>query len=168
MSYDFRVYASEPLRADALVELLASMSGLTIASDVSVDMSTIFVPVHYKGRYVFTIDGPQREDAADIPPAATASILGLSHSYEVSVEGSDPKDVPVAWRFVKKLAKAACGVAIDLQTDEHWPRTPLRKATRPVKDVEIDLVSIYWYYRLDEAPTDLISAFSPAGQNLSP
>ncbi|WP_314325732.1 hypothetical protein [Paenarthrobacter ilicis] len=159
MSYDFRVYASEPLGADALVELVASMPGLAIASDVTVDMSTVFVPVYCKGRYVFTIDGPQSEDAGDIPPVVTAGVLGISHSYDVSVEGSEPKDFPAAWRFAKKLAKAASGVAVDLQTSEHWPKTSMRKAARPAKDVEIDLVSIYWYYLLDEAPADLVQRF---------
>ncbi|MFF2841011.1 hypothetical protein [Paenarthrobacter sp. NPDC057981] len=159
MSYDFRVYSSTTLDADTLGDIVASCSGLGIASGSDLDSIPMFVPVERRGKYAFTIDGPQAEDPGDVPPEVTASMLGISHSYDVSVEGSNSASIPVALQFVKKLAKATTGVAVDLQTSERWPASSSRKFVKPPRNQEIDIVSIYWYYLLDEAPKDLLLRF---------
>ncbi|MDI2034858.1 hypothetical protein [Paenarthrobacter nitroguajacolicus] len=118
MSYDLRVYSSGVLDAATLRGLVASSWGLSIASGADLESMPMFLPVDRRGEYAFTVDGPLDEDPDDVPTSA----IGLSHSYDVSVEGSKHKAIPAAWRFAKKLAKASSGVAVDRQTDECWPR----------------------------------------------
>jgi hypothetical protein len=155
MSYSFRIYVSDSLTRDSLVEAVSSTSGLKIPAGANLHATPMFVPVERKGHYAFTIDGPQDELAQDVPHDVTASILGVGHSFEVSVEGGLPEMTPVAWKFAKKLAKISGGVAIDFQTNERWPATSSRKFVKPVKGTEIDIVAIYWYYVVDETPVDL-------------
>ncbi|MBT2586447.1 hypothetical protein [Arthrobacter sp. ISL-95] len=168
MSYDFRVYSSATIDAGTLAGVVESSSGLRIGSGAALESLPMFIPVELHSKYAFTIDGPQTEDANDVPPEVTAVALGIGYSYEISIEGNDPGTTPLAWRFVKKLAKATAGVAVDLQTDELWPTASSRKFAKPAKDATIDLVSIRWYYLLDQAPSDLIQQFVQSSRKYLP
>ncbi|MCZ9881855.1 hypothetical protein [Arthrobacter sp. B2a2-09] len=164
MSYDFYVYASEAAETGRLLELLRSVPGLAPAEDADTDSEPQFLPVvrATTGSYCFTVDGPEQMGADEVPENVTATALAIAYRYDILVEGGDQDSVPLARRFARKLAGALDGVCLDPQTDEQWPKTSLRKAPRPAKDTKIDVVIVYWYYLVQEAPVDLLTRFLQA------
>ncbi|MCZ9881857.1 hypothetical protein [Arthrobacter sp. B2a2-09] len=164
MSYDFYVYASAAAEPEALLELVKSVPGLAPARDAGTDAEPAFLPVvkAAANSYCFTVDGPEEVDVDEVPENVTATVLAVGYRYSVLVEGGDQDSVPLARKFARKLAGALDGVCLDPQTDEQWPKTSLRKAPRPAKDTKIDVVIVYWYYLVQEAPVDLLTRFLQA------
>ena len=78
-----------------------------------------------KRLYSFTVEGPY-EDGGETPRLSTRrrwGVFGIKYRYDILIEGDgDASAVPYAQAFAKKLAKAVSGFAVDLQTDQIWPK----------------------------------------------
>jgi hypothetical protein len=70
----------------------------------------------FRRRSSFTIDGPDRVEAEDVPVEVTGILLGARYLYSVLVEGSTESEIPHALRFAKRLAVALNGAMFDQQT----------------------------------------------------
>lgn len=79
-----------------------------------------------KRRYCFTLARPLAVEPEDVPEEVTAVLLDARLLWELHVEGSTVPEVPHAVRFARRLATAARGVVLDLQTGQTWHRGVLR------------------------------------------
>ncbi|MET4001797.1 hypothetical protein ABIB48_000495 [Arthrobacter sp. UYCu511] len=171
MSYDLAVYMPEALDLDALTAVVDESPGLRLEESVDTDLSGpqfLRLLRGKKAAYCSTLEGPFDVEVDDIPDEVTASVLGVGTMYSILVEGSDPVAIPHAVRFAKRLAKAGQGVAMDLQTDELWPKTSIRRAVKPEKDAIVDLVEVRWYHLMDEAPDDFPQRYLDLARQILP
>jgi hypothetical protein len=132
VSYDLTVYVPRPATPPELLETVAGVRDLAVDEVSSPTGSDSIIVVRgARARYCFTVDGPFRVEAEDIPDDVTAAVLGVSHMYTVMVEGSAPTEVPFAVRFARRLGQALGGAVADQQTDEVWSRGSPRTAPKP-------------------------------------
>ena len=142
MSYDVQVYAQRALDVDELSRLLAE-AGLA-AEDTGSGTESSTVVRGVRARYCFTLGRPVPVEAEDVPEEVTAALLGPSYLYELLVEGSSTTEIAHAVRFARRLARAAAGVVLDLQTGQVRVGGKLRAAP-PVQRGVIDVVELEWY-----------------------
>lgn len=144
MSYDLAVYVARDIEVAALTEIVEGIPDLVVEYG---DQATLSLTVvrGARRRHSFTVDGPFRVEAEDVPEEVTAVILGVSHLYSVMVEGSASSDVPLAVRFARRLAQALSGVVCDQQTGELWARGTSRSAPKPRRQDRVSVVSLKWY-----------------------
>jgi Integrase core domain len=112
VSYDLHVYAAAALSAAKLRDLVARIPRLEVA-DFDAARRWYSVVRGARRRYCFTVDGPFDLEAEDVPEDVTATLLGVTHVFHVTVEGSADADVPYAVRFARTLAQALGGVVVD-------------------------------------------------------
>ncbi|WP_460663395.1 hypothetical protein [Kribbella swartbergensis] len=143
MSYDVQVFGRR--RIEVLSGLVAGSAGLEFGSDGH---------VRRRGSYSFTVDGPLEVEAEDIPEDVTAHVLEPRWLWTILVEGSSEAEIPHAVKFAKRLAKAAEGAALDLQTGELLAKVGSRITTPPPKDTRIGLFELHWYAFAEGVPTD--------------
>jgi hypothetical protein len=153
VSYDLDVYLPRTPDARQLSDLILSIKGL--APDSSADSSSISVVRGAKRLYCFTVDGPFRVEAEDVPHDVTAAVLGISHVYYVMVEGSAEADRPFARRFARRLAQEFGGAVLDQQAGEVWTRGATRQVTKPSRVERADLVELNWYVSSDSLVADV-------------
>ena len=103
MSYDLAVFAPRALDEAQLHALVAESSGLEI--DESRTGSATVVR-GARRLYSFTVTGPDRLEAEDIPEDVCALVLGSRYLYSITVEGSADSEIPHAVRFGRRLADA--------------------------------------------------------------
>ncbi|MCW3767946.1 hypothetical protein OCL88_15815 [Paenarthrobacter sp. PAE-2] len=168
MSYDFFVYGSEALSHDDVATRMSNIRGLSFdpAESGPSDAQTWGFLIHRgtQQNYSFTVEGPYPDTGEDIDERqASVVIHGIKYRYDISVEGGGPAaEIPHAWAFAKKLARAVSGVAIDAQTDRTWPEPktpPLTAYEEYYKHLSpgesIKHVTAQWYFIQDEDPVTL-------------
>jgi len=87
----------------------------------------------------------------DVPEEVTAVVLDARQMWELHVEGPTASEVTHAVRFARRLATAAGGVVLDLQTGQTWHRGVLRTPP-PVSRGLIDIVYLRWYVAASSQP----------------
>ncbi|WP_144661567.1 hypothetical protein [Paenarthrobacter nicotinovorans] len=165
MSYDFFVYGSEALSHEDVATRINNIRGLTFdpAESGPSDEETwgFLVRRSAQRNYSFTVEGPYADSGEDIDERqASIVVLGIRYRYDISVEGGGPAtEIPHAWAFAKKLARAVSGVAIDAQTDGTWPEPkepPLTAYEEYFKHLSpghyLNSVTAQWYFIQDEDP----------------
>lgn len=165
MSYDFFVYGSEALSHDDVATRISNIRGLSfdLAESGPSDAQTWGFLVHRgtQRNYSFTVEGPYPDSGEDIDERqASVVIRGIRYRYDISVEGGGPAtEIPHAWAFAKKLAKAVSGVAIDAQTDGTWPEPKAPPLTAYEEYYEhlapgdyLNSVTAQWYFVQHEDP----------------
>lgn len=126
MSYDLAVFGSEALLNEDAATRITNIRGLT--ADLDSDMNGLPWSFRvFKGpkrTYSFTVEGPYEDNGEDTPETyAEMVVFGVKYRYDILIEGDgDASGIPTAQAFAKKLAKAVSGFAMDLQTDEAWPK----------------------------------------------
>lgn len=113
MSYDLEVYAAGFLDVDELRGLVGQISGLEV-DDVGVGRS-LTVSRGARRRYSFTIDGPDRAEAEDVPAEVTGTVLGVHHRYSVMVEGSAVRFPSNSGQVFRQLSLHLSGTAHNTQ-----------------------------------------------------
>jgi hypothetical protein len=146
VSYDLAVYVPEAVEGADLRELIAAQNALGV-DNFDDEGGWVAVSRGPQRRYCFTVDGPFRVEPEDVPEDVTAAVLGVTHMYGVTVEGSATADIPHAVRFARRLAQSAGGAVVDQQTDAVWARGASRTASRPERDERADVVCLTWYAR---------------------
>jgi hypothetical protein len=150
MSYDLQVYAPDQLDAVALRSLVGEIAGLAI--DDSGQSLTVVRGV--RRRYSFTVDGPERVDAEEVPVEVTGIVLGVRYLYSVLVEGSTEAEIPHALRFAKRLTTALNGAMLDQQTGRLWSRAKSRTIVRPSRNTDVPKVDLEWCCLREHVPAD--------------
>jgi hypothetical protein len=157
MSYDLAVYLPEALDAEALSTLVDASPGLQLEESTGGSGDgprNWHILRGKKASYCFTLEGPYLVEPEDVPHEVTAAVLGADVMYSILVEGTDPVSIPHAVRFARRLAKEGNGAVLDAQTEELWPKTSNRAATKPERSTIIDMVEVRWYHLLDEIQDD--------------
>ncbi|TCO47147.1 hypothetical protein EV646_106387 [Kribbella antiqua] len=121
MSYDVQVFGRQWVELSA--ESVAGSAGLVFGNDGRVLRGK-------RANYPFTVDGPFEMEAEDVPPEVVAHVLEPRWMWTILVEGSSPAEIPHAVKFAKRLAGAAAGVALDLQTGELVAKVNSRQRSR--------------------------------------
>lgn len=152
MSYDLQVYAPDQLDVGALRCLVGEISGLEI--DGVDGRRSLTVVRGARRRYSFTIDGPDRVAAEDVPVEVTGILLGARYLYSVMVEGSAPSEISHALRFAKQLAVALNGAMLDQQTGQLWSRSRARAVVRPPRKARVPMVGLVWNCLREKVPAD--------------
>ncbi|MFB9688832.1 hypothetical protein [Amycolatopsis plumensis] len=152
MSYDLQVYAPDQLDVGALRNLVSGIPGLEI--DGVDDRRSLTVVRGVRRRYSFTIDGPERIAAEDVPAEVTGMVLGARHLYSVVVEGSAESEIPHALRFAKQLTVALDGAMLDVQTGRMWSRSRSRAIARPSRKTRVATVDLVWCCLREQVPAD--------------
>lgn len=150
MSYDLEVYAPHVLDGDDLRALIEEC-GLAIGDEGS---RSITVVRGARGRYSFTVDGPDEVEAEDVPAQISSVVLGSRHLYAVLIEGTIGSEIPHAARFAKRLARALDGAVIDQQTSEVWSRSRSRAIQRPARESRVATVDFDWFCLQEELSQD--------------
>lgn len=126
MSYDVAVFGSEALVSGDVATRIGNTRGLTADPDPDMTGFSWSFRVHRgpKRLYSFTVEGPYEDSGDDTPETyAEMVVFGIKYRYDILIEGDgDASGIPYAQAFAKKLAKAVSGFAMDLQTDEVWPK----------------------------------------------
>ncbi|MET4903233.1 hypothetical protein PV760_21365 [Paenarthrobacter sp. CC6] len=126
MSYDLAVFGSEALLSGDVATRITNIRGLTADLDPDMTASCWSFRVFRgpKRIYSFTVEGPYEDSGEDTPETyAEMVVFGIKYRYDILIEGDgDASGVPSAQAFAKKLAKSVSGFAMDLQTDEVWPK----------------------------------------------
>ncbi len=144
MSYDLHVYTPD-VGHDVDLAALVAAAGLAREGDGET------VVRGAKRRYCFTLARPLAVEPEDVPEEVTAVLLDARLLWELHVEGSTVPGVPHAVRFARRLATAAGGVVLDLQTGQTWHRGVLRTPP-PVSRGLIDIVDLRWYVAASSQP----------------
>jgi hypothetical protein len=167
MSYDLQVYAPSELRGEALRDLVTAEPQLAVAEyDESRGWYTVVRGV--RGRYCFTLDGPIRIEAEDLPDEVTAAVLGVTHLFEITVEGSAAVDIPHAVRFARRLAQALGGVVVDQQAAGVWSKGALRRAVKPDRGQRVNVINLEWYCRRGSIGSDVGTRYLAICRRLLP
>ena len=145
MSYDVQVFGRQWVELSD--ESVAGSAGLVLGSDGRVLRGK-------RASYSFTVDGPFEVEAEDVPPEVVAHVLEPRWMWTILVEGSLLSEIPHAVKFAKRLARAAEGVALDLQTGELLAEVNSRATVAPPKETRIDLFELRWYAFASAAPSD--------------
>lgn len=156
MSYDLALFAPKALTVPELSSLIREIKGLQVDQ-----AGTGFVTVvrGERRRYSFTVGGPNRVEAEDVPPDVQAVVLGARYLYEINVEGAAATEIAHAVRFGRLLARTLDGAVVDQQLDEVWSRPGSRAVRKPEKQERVAAVHVYWYClkaELDSNPADLL------------
>lgn len=126
MSYDLAVYGSEALSSADIATRITNTRGLSADMDANPAGSSWGFRVFRgpKRLYSFTVEGPYEDNGENTPETyAETVVFGIKYRYDLLIEGDgDSSGIPHAQAFAKKLAKAVSGFAIDLQTDQVWPK----------------------------------------------
>ena len=146
MSYDLHVYAAAALSAAELRDLVARIPRLEVA-EFDAARRWYSVVRGARRRYCFTVDGPFDVEAEDVPEVVTATLLGVTHVFYVTAEGSADADVPYAVRFTRTLAQALGGVVVDQQSDQIWARGVERTSAAPARNERVKVINLDWYTR---------------------
>jgi hypothetical protein len=165
MSYDLQVYAPEDLTEDALRTLVDQSAGLAVDA---ADGRWLAVSRGVRRRYSFTVDGPDRLEAEDVPPEVTSLVLGARYLYSVTVEGSADSEIPHAVRFAKRLAKILDGALVDEQTGQIWSRSRSRTMQTPSREDRVATVDLTWLSLRDEVPDDASALMVSAAERYLP
>jgi len=152
MSHDLQVYAPDQLDVGALRSLVGEISGLEIDGVDSRRSLTVVRGV--RRRYSFTVDGPARVEAEDVPVEVTGILLGARYLYSVMVEGSSESEIPHALRFAKQLTVALNGAMLDQQTGRMWSRSKSRTIVRPPRKTRVPEVGLVWCCLREQVPAD--------------
>lgn len=142
MSYDLHVFAPETLTEEDLRTLVEQGAGLAVDA---ADGRWLSVSRGAQGRYSFTVDGPDRLEAEDVPVEVTASVLGARYLYSITVEGSADSEISHAVRFARRLAKTLHGAFVNQQTGEIWSRSRLRTIQKPSREERVTTVELAWF-----------------------
>jgi len=161
MSYDLSIYGTTRPSLSDVVDLVRSAPKLTPTWSGADDREAGMVRVSRGKQQLpgFTIDGPFMIEAEDVPVEVTAQVLGVKWLYRVSVEEISDKTVADAERISRRLAKQACGVLFDEQTDQLWPKSSQRKVSRPKDSGLTEQIELRWCYRVDDAPDDFAACY---------
>ncbi|MFT4088501.1 MAG: hypothetical protein QM658_15365 [Gordonia sp. (in: high G+C Gram-positive bacteria)] len=151
MSYDLDVYTRTSLSQERFRDLVEGIRGLDVDQ-----LSDGFATVVRGARrtYSFTVEGPWTIDGDDVPTEITGAVLGARFQWSVLVEGSDPKEVPHAVRFSRRLAESLDGAVYDKQDDSVWSRSKSRSVARPTRDERTDVVGVHFYCLRDDVVAD--------------
>jgi hypothetical protein len=179
VSYDFFVYGSEAIGHDDVATRITNIRGLSFdpaESGPSEDHTWGFlVRRGIRRSYSFTVEGPFPDSGEDMDERqASPAVLGIRYRYDISVEGGgSAAEIPHAWAFAKKLARAASGVALDAQTDGTWPEPkspPLTSYEEYYKDLSIGRESLetQWYFLQSEVPGKLAQTYLDVCRELFP
>ena len=166
MSYDLQVYAPDQLDVGALRSLVGEISGLEIDGVDSRRSLTVVRGV--RRRYSFTIDGPDRVAAEDVPVEVTGILLGARYLYSVMVEGSAESEIPHALRFAKQLTVALNGAMVDQQTGRLWTRSKSRTIVRPPRKTRVPMVGLVWCCLREQVPADAPALIISAAERYLP
>jgi hypothetical protein len=167
VSYGLQVYAPSELRGDALRELVAADQQLAVG-DYDESRGWCSVVRGAKGSYCFTVDGPVRVEPEDVPDEVTAAVLGVTHLFDITVEGSAEADVPHAVRFARRLAQALGGVVVDQQTTELWSKGASRQALKPDRGERVNVIKLEWYSRRESIGSDVGARYLALCRRLLP
>jgi hypothetical protein len=168
VSYDLAVYVSRPAEPAELLETVTGTRDLALDGSSSSTGDSVVLVRGVRARYCFTVGGPFRVEAEDVPYDVTAAVLGVSHMYTVMVEGSAPTDVPYAVRFTRRLAQTLGGAVVDQQTDEVWSRGSARVAAKPNKDQRIAEVDLRWYVQTQKLSAGSAAAYVDLARKFLP
>lgn len=164
MSYDLSLFAPRAINEADLHRLI------TQADELDVEEATARSTTVVRGarrRYSFTIDGPDRVEADDVPADVADAVLGSQYLYSVMVEGSAESEIPYAVRFARRLAQALDGAVVDRQTDEVWSRSKSRIVQKPQRESRVAAVEVDWYcLREDLHPDPSLLLLAAAARNL--
>lgn len=141
VSYDVAIYTRQTMGSADLSALIHAVAGLDV--DAAVERS-LSVARGARRRYSFTVDGPYRLEAEDVPPEVVTAVLDARWLWSVMVEGSEATEIPHAVRFARRLAKALDGAVYDQQTDEVWSRSRSRSVQKPTRDQRVSKVRFDW------------------------
>lgn len=162
MSYDLAVYASQPLPADELRDLVAETKDL---HPEVVDEHEVRVVRGKRRSYSFTVFGPHDVEPDDLPSEVVVHALDPTVGWRVVVEGSDEVEIPHAVRFAKRLAVASEGVAYDEQSDDVLGAKKHRAVKAPSAE-RVRIVQLEWYSPVAAPPAapiwlDLATRYFP-------
>jgi hypothetical protein len=147
VSYDLDVYLPRTPDTGQLSDLISSIEGLAPGSPAG--SSSVSVVRGAERAYCFTVSGPFRVEAEDVPHDVAAAVPGISAVYYVMVEGSAEAARPFAREFALRLAWVFGGAVLDQQAAEVWARGARRPATRPPDEERADVVELNWYVSSD-------------------
>jgi hypothetical protein len=166
MSYGLQVYVADALDISGLRSLVGSIAGLDVDGDG--DARSLTVVRGARRRYSFTVDGPGRVEAEDVPVDVTGAVLGVRYLYSVLVEGSAASEIPFAVRFARQLARLVDGVVLDPQTDHVWSRSTSRTVARPARQARVATVDLTWCCLRDQVPDDAAAVLIAAAERHLP
>ena len=167
VSYDLTLYAPRALDGAELREFISAQNSLDIDA-FDGESRWIAVARGAKRKYCFTIDGPFQLEAEDVPEDVTAAVLGVSHMYTVTVEGSAEAEIPHAVRFARTLAQSLGGAVQDQQLDDVWARGASRTATRPQRGDRVNIIRMEWYTRKTKLGDDFGHVYASLCRRLLP
>ncbi len=167
VSYDLQEYAPSALRGDALRELVAADQKLAVG-EYDESRGWYSVVRGARGGYCFTVDGPVRVEAEDVPDEVTAAVLGVTHLFEITVEGSAAADIPHAVRFARRLAQTLGGGVVDQQTAGVWAKGAERQAVKPDRGQRVSVIRLEWYCRRESIGSDVGSRYLAICRRLLP
>ncbi len=153
MSYDLQVYAPSAMDIDRIRELITNLSTLFL-DEFDGARASYTVTRGVKRSYCFTVEGPVQVEPEDVPEDVTAVLLGATHLFNVSVEGSTSANIPHAVRFARRLAQSLGGVVVDQQLDEVWAKGVARHAAKPARDKRVSIIDLNWYARFKDVAGD--------------
>lgn len=158
MSYDLLIYGKTELSYPEIAAIIGSLDGVEAGGDFS---ATEIPPVYDKGTGAlsFTIEGPYRIEAEDIPEGWD-EVAGATVLYSVLVSVGMQVGLAEATRFAERLAERAHGHVIDPQTYE--PRT-VAVNDAPSSD---DLYIHASWYRLRDGASDLADRYLQSAREL--
>lgn len=165
MSYDLQVYARDDLTADGLRDFVGQSAGLAVDA---AEGRWLAVSRGVRRRYSFTVDGPDRLDAEDVPPEVAGSVLAARYLYSVSVEGIADSEIPHAVRFARRLAKILDGAVVDQQTGEIWSRSQSRAIVKPSREDRIATVDLEWFSLRKDMPDNASAVMLSAAERYLP
>jgi hypothetical protein len=165
MSYDLAVYAPRALDEAELRALVEASNGLDIDR---AGPGALTVVRGVRRRYSFTVDGPERVEAEDVPSDVAEVVLGARHVYSILVEGSTQTEIPHAVRFARRLAQTLDGAVADLQLDEVWSRSRTRTVQKPARQERVSTVHVRWYCLREAVDGNLADRYITTVQRLLP
>jgi hypothetical protein len=165
MSYDLAVFASRAIDEAQLHALVAESSGLEIDES---SRGSVTVVRGARRRYSFTVTGPDRVEAEDVPEDVGALVLGSRYLYSIAVEGSAESEIPHAVRFGRRLAQTLDGALVDQQSDQVWSRSESRTIQKPEKEERIATVHVDWYCLRADIDPNAARLFTATAERILP
>ncbi|NOY54555.1 MAG: hypothetical protein GXP34_01060 [Actinobacteria bacterium] len=161
MSRDLRIVGSEWPDLDALGVWLVGLGRW----DVRVGGGVTSVHRLTRGEIsgVFSLDGPVRVEAEDLPPELASAVLVPRWLIEINVPlGASDAVWKMALRVGRRLADEMVGVVFDPQEDEIvWPRSKNRRLARVDKSPASTDIDFSWaipeHGSAESLPRDLIA-----------
>lgn len=127
MSRDLRVIGSEAFAVDQLADWLAGLGRWETTTDG--DLTWVHRVMQRGSEPAFSLDGPLRVDAEDLPSPLATAVLTPRWLVEISApEGTSDLVWKMANRVGRRLANEMEGVLFDPQHDQiAWPRSRQRR-----------------------------------------